>query len=288
MSSFAPGEIERYPGTVCAGGLPFWPEMLRDIHHKHSGFIFIAEVYWDMEWELQNAGFDFTYDKRFYDRFVSGNARPVREHLMAHPEFQEHSLRFLENHDEPRSAAVFGPKLQAAAVITFLVPGMRFFYQGQFEGCKTHVSMHIGRRPVEPIDTELQKFYSRLLEVLKRPEVHDGQWRLCSCRQAWPGNGTWDQFVVFSWEKEDRRLLAAVNYGPVNGQCYVTLDLPGISGRTFSMLDLLGKARYERDGDGLAGNGLYLDLPPWSFNVFEMQETEKPVRRESRREMAMT
>ena len=41
------------------------------IKRRHPGFTFVAEVYWDMEWELQQAGFDFTYDKRLYDRLVA-------------------------------------------------------------------------------------------------------------------------------------------------------------------------------------------------------------------------
>jgi hypothetical protein len=251
---------------------PFWPEAIGQIHQRHSKFLFIAEVYWDLEWELQQAGFDFTYDKRLYDRLRAGDARPVREHLMAQPDFQEHSLRFLENHDEPRAAAVFGPKLPAAAVITLLVPGMRFVYEGQLEGRKVQVPMHVGRRPQEPVDVALQAFYRRLLQALKRPEAHEGQWRLWTCRPAWDGNGTWDQFIVFSWEQGSRRLLAAVNYGPVQGQCYVTLGLPGLVGRKFTLLDLLGDARYDREGDGLAGNGLYLDMPAWGFHLFELKE----------------
>jgi hypothetical protein len=34
---------------------------------------------------------------------------PVRGHLHAAPDFQRASARFLENHDEPRAAAVFPP-----------------------------------------------------------------------------------------------------------------------------------------------------------------------------------
>lgn len=258
---------------------PFWSEAIPEIHRQHPGVFFIAEVYWDMEWELQQAGFDFTYDKRLYDRLRSLDARPVREHLMAQPDFQNHSLRFLENHDEPRSAAVFGANLRAAAVITYFIPGLRFFYEGQLEGRKVHVSMHVGRRPYEPVDTQLQAFYQRLLVALKRTEVHDGQWQLWTCRPAWEGNETWDQFIVFSWEQADRRLVAAVNYGPSQGQCYVTLGMPGLRGRKFTLVDLLGDARFEREGDGLADNGLYLDLPPWGFNLFEFEKqktTERP------------
>jgi hypothetical protein len=50
----------------------------------------------------------------------------------------------------------------------------------------------------------------------------------------------------------------------------VTLDLPGLAGATFELRDLTGEARYERKGDGLCTSGLYLDMPPWCYHVFEM------------------
>ena len=98
---------------------------------------------------------------------------------------------------------------RAAALITFLAPGLRFFHEGQLEGRKIHVSMHLRRRPAETADPALRNFYERLLAVLRRPEVHEGTWRLWDARPAWEGNWTWDQFIVFSWEAGERRLLVA-------------------------------------------------------------------------------
>ena len=37
----------------------------------------MAEAYWDMEWTLQQQGFDLCYDKRLYDRLVHENAESV-------------------------------------------------------------------------------------------------------------------------------------------------------------------------------------------------------------------
>ena len=251
---------------------PFWPEAISAIKRRHPQFMFVAEVYWDMEWTLQQAGFDETYDKRLYDRLVAQVATPVREHLMADPGFQDRSMRFLENHDEPRAAATFPPSVhKAAAVVALLARGLRFFYEGELEGRKVHVSMHLGRRPAEPIDRELQAFYGRLLEVLKRPEVHEGEWCLETCRPAWPGNSTHQQFIVSSWQAGERRLLAVVNYGGSQGQCYVPLGMQGLAGRSFELRDLLSDAIYERQGDGLMGSGLYLDLPPWGHQLFELR-----------------
>jgi hypothetical protein len=255
-----------------AADRPFWPEAIAQVRARRPEFLFMAEVYWDLEWTLQQQGFDFTYDKRLYDRLRAGEARPVREHLLATPAFQERCARFLENHDEPRAAAVFGPEQErAAAAITFLSPGLRFFHEGQLEGRKVFVSMHVGRRPDEPPDPGLLAFHERLLAVLARPEVHDGSWRLCTCRPAWIENPTWDRFVAMAWERASgQRLLVAVNYGPTQAQCWAEVPFTGL-GRKVQLRDLLGDARYERDGAELASKGLYLDLPPWGRNAFAVE-----------------
>lgn len=115
----------------------FWPAATQRVREQTPGFLFMAEVYWDMEWTLQQQGFDYAYDKRLYDRLREGHARPVREHFHAGLDYQDKLARFLENHDEPRAAAAFSSDVhQAAAVITFLSPGLRFFHMGQFEGRK--------------------------------------------------------------------------------------------------------------------------------------------------------
>ena len=93
----------------------------------------MAEVYWDMEYDLHQRGFDYTYNKRLYDRLEANNAPGVAAHLAADMSFQLKSVRiamvvcasnacvdavdavvavglqvqFVENHDEPRAATVF-------------------------------------------------------------------------------------------------------------------------------------------------------------------------------------
>ena len=114
---------------------PFWPKAIRRVREQCPDFCSMAEVYWDLEWTLQQQGFDYTYDKRLYDRLREGRSRPVREHFRAGLDYQNKMARFLENHDEPRAAAVFQPEAhKAAAVITFLSPGLRFFPQRAIRG----------------------------------------------------------------------------------------------------------------------------------------------------------
>jgi hypothetical protein len=251
---------------------PFWPEAIAEVRASHPDFLFLAEVYWDLEWVLQQQGFTYTYDKRLNDRLRERKAGLVRAHLSAPLSFQNRCARFLENHDEKRAAAVFPLEVhQPAALLTYLTPGLRFFYEAQMEGRRAHASMHLGRRRAEPIDPDIQAFYARLLDSMKRPQVRSGRWSLHTCRPAWSGNPTVDQFIAFGWDAAPYpRLLAAVNFGPARGQCYVELPFPELRGKRVLLRDLLSTAQYERAGDELISRGLYLDLAAWGYHFFEM------------------
>jgi hypothetical protein len=251
---------------------PFWPSAIRRVRERAPDFCFLAEVYWDLEWTLQQQGFDYTYDKRLYDRLRAGHARPVREHFWADRDYQNKLARFLENHDEPRAAATFPQAThEAAAVITFLAPGLRFFHQGQFQGRTKRISPHLGRAPDEPLNQELAKFYDRLLGVLRRPAVRRGEWRLLECVPAWEGNWTWDCFVAFAWHGAgEERLLIAVNYAGNQSQCFVRLPFTDLGKDRWRLTDLMGDATYDRDGDDLQGRGLFLDVRPWQASVYSI------------------
>ncbi len=253
----------------------FWPRATAAVRCKHPDFQFVAEVYWDREWTLLQQGFDYTYDKRLYDRLRDGHTRPAREHLCAGLDYQNRMARFLENHDEPRAAATFPHDVhRAAAVITFLSPGLRFFHQGQFEGRKKRISPHLCRGPAELLDRELHQFYDRLLAVLRLPAVREGQWQLLECREAWDGNWTWDCFLAFVWQgRVGERLLVAVNFAANQSQCYVRLPFADLDGDAWRLDDQIDGAVHVRDGRDLNRNGLYLDARPWQASVFLLSKT---------------
>lgn len=254
----------------------FWPKATKTIRDQHPEFCFMAEVYWDQEWTLQQQGFDYTYDKRLYDRLREGHARPVREHLHADLDYQDKLARFLENHDEPRAAASFDSLVhRAAAVITYLIPGLRFFHQGQFEGWKKRISPHLIRGPQESPDKEMEEFYEHLLAILRKPIVKGGEWQWLSCKPAWDGNESWDSFVAHSWRgASGERMLVVVNFAAHSSQCYLNLPFHELKNRSIQLKDSLSPDCYIRHGNELFERGLYLDLQPWSYHVFELEGIE--------------
>ena len=186
----------------------------------------MAEVYWDLEWTLQQQGFDYTYDKRLYDRLREGHARPVREHFHAGLDYQDKLARFLENHDEPRAAATFlAGSSRGRGGHHFSVAGPALLPPGPVRGAQEAdlAASRSAARANRSIRS-CKQFYDRLLAVLRQPVVRDGQWQLLECAPAWDGNWTWDCFLAFAWQGPDgERLLVAVNYAPNQSQCYVRL-----------------------------------------------------------------
>ena len=251
----------------------YWGEVIPAIKRAHPNFRFIAEAYWDLEWELQQQGFDFCYDKRLYDRLEHDNAESVRLHLGAELAYQTKLLRFLENHDESRTAATFSPaREQAAAVTISTLQGARLFHEGQFEGRKVRLPVFLGRRPAEPLNTALKAFYDKLLTAINAPIFRDGEWKLCE-RSGWPDNASFQNLVAWSWVKDKDRCLIVVNLSDTAVQARVHVPWEEMRGATWRLFDALSYASYDRDGDEMLSLGLYVELGPWACQLFQCSRT---------------
>jgi Alpha amylase, catalytic domain len=244
----------------------YWPPLIRRVKQTHPDVVFIAEAYWDMEWTLQQQGFDYCYDKRLYDRLAHESAESVRGHLQADPDYQERLIRFIENHDEPRAAATFGPaQARAAAVVMSTLQGARLYHDGQLDGLRTHIPVFLDRGPAEPVDADLRAFYGRLLAAVAESGLRDGEWQMCAI-SGWPDNDSWLRLVAWCWPRE----LVVVNLSDAAAQARVHLPWDDLGGRTWKMADRLSGARFERDGDELAAEGLYVALDPWAFHFLQI------------------
>jgi hypothetical protein len=255
-----------------AGPMPqpeYWREVIGAVKQRSPNTVFMAEAYWDLEWELQQQGFDFCYDKRLYDRLEHDNAESIRLHLCADLRYQEKLVRFIENHDEPRAAATFSiPKARAAAVTVSTLQGAVLFHEGQFEGRRGRLPVFLRRRPKEPADRDLQEFYKRLLGALRRDEFKGGQWQLCE-RTGWPDNQRYLNLVAWCWIHERKRRLIVVNLSDTPSQGQIHLPASALDDGTWRMTDELSAKVFERRADQIGREGLYVELDPWAFHVLK-------------------
>ena len=249
----------------------YWNAVISALKASHPEFLFIAEAYWDLEWELQQQGFDYCYDKRLYDRLEHDTAENVRLHLCADLAYQEKLIRFTENHDEPRASTAFSAaKVRAAAVTAATLPGAKLFHEGQFEGKTVRIPVFLRRRVVERADADLRAFYGALLRLLACEALRNGAWRLCD-RAGWPDNASYQNLVAWCWRSAEERRVIVVNLSPSQAQGLVQLPWDDLKGRTWRMTDFVSEEQFEREGDDLCSRGLHVDLPAWGHHVFDLE-----------------
>ena len=179
-------------------GLPdeeFWPEATRRVP-----MTYLAEVYWDREYQLQQQGFDFTYDKRLLDRLHHGDAAEARGHLQADPGYSAKLARFLENHDEARS-------VDASSAIASAPPprspsrcracASSSTASSKARRCARRCSSGAGRTiriaPTSAISTRA------CCKAIDKPLFHDGDWSLLDVRGA--GDTTQRRLMACAWRK---------------------------------------------------------------------------------------
>jgi hypothetical protein len=251
----------------------FWAEAIRTVREVFPVFKFIAEAYWDREWHLQQLGFDYTYDKKLYERLSREGASAVCDHLKADADYQRRSVRFIENHDEPRAAQIFAsePWHFAAATVMSTVPGMALFHQGQLTGSKIKLPVQLGRYPKEGDSPQIRLFYNKLLRIVSHPVFHHGQWRLLTVKPAWHDNYSWTNLLAFWWvERSLGARLVVVNYAPHDVQCHIEIQLDGVEGSNIEFRDLIGPVSYVRERGTIASKGMYFDLPGYGLHIFEV------------------
>jgi hypothetical protein len=249
----------------------FWPTVIPAVKARYPDFKFIAEAYWDLEWELQQQGFDYCYDKRLYDRLEKEDAESVRLHLLADLAYQEKLMRFIENHDEPRAAGVFSPeRLRAAAVAALTLPGAKLIHEGQFEGRRVRLPVFLGRRPPEASDEGLREFYCRLLKAVSEEVLKSGEWRLCECG-GWPDNTSYRNLVAWCWSLGTDCRLVVVNLSATQSQGRVRLMGALVPEQGIVLEDHFSSAVYQRDGREIVESGLFVDLPPWGYHFFRIR-----------------
>jgi Alpha amylase, catalytic domain len=260
-----------FPSPAPTNQTEFWSDAIRSVKKVMPDFLFLAEVYWDLEARLQSLGFDYTYDKRLYDYLVYRNFPEANRHLKNLPlEFINASAHFLENHDEPRIASILTLSEHRGAALSILgLPGLRLLHEGQLAGARLRTPVQLARRPHEPIQPEIAEMYEKLLAALQRAAVGRGKGEVLKARPAWAENPTADHYLVVQWQLVPEEFnLVVVNFAAHRSQCYAPLTISNLAEHNWQLRDLLGNEIHERRGDDLQDQGLYLDTAAHTTQLF--------------------
>ena len=257
-----------------APGQEFWPEVLGTLRGKHPDTVFIAEAYWDMEWLLQQQGFDFCYDKRLYDRLVGADA-PGRPRASAGRAGLPVPAAALPG--EPRRAADRQPAAHGRGSGPRRWPWPRC----PARRCGTRGSSRAagcGRRcswPGGPASRSTPGWPAGTGACWRRwPAARCGRAAGgCSTWPGWPDNQSCRNLIGWAWDGApggDRHLVV-VNLSGQPAQGRLPLGWPDLPGRRWELASLLGAEVYQRDGGELAHPGLFVNLGPWQFHLLAVR-----------------
>ncbi len=245
----------------------FWVEIISEVKKINPNFIFIAEVYWNMEYDLIQQGFDFCYDKRLYDRLLHSPVGEIKGHLHAELNYQNHLVRFIENHDEQRAITSFGlEKSLAAAMITLTLPGCRLFHYGQNLGFSIKLPVQLGRYPSESPNIEIQKIYDDFLKILTKKFSFNGTWKIIDVNNP---------LIAYYWKDHSTYSVIFCNYSGFYLEDVIDLDY--LFGKKVHIDEILAEPLFSRKNKQqnhknfiLNEHSINLILKPWEFLILKL------------------
>ena len=245
----------------------FWGDAIRNVKAKFPNTIFLAEVYGDYFKNLIAEGFDYTYDKELLDKFKSGHLDNLRGWISYMSEWNQHQCRFLENHDDNRAVEAFGgsvTKSLAAALGTYTLPGMRFFFQDQWYGYTNKLDVHLRRSRKEGKSSEAMAFYDKFIPIINDETFKNGDWT----NLAVTGNDAW-RLMAWKWSNSStgEKRLVVVDFSEVKAGGNVII--PDISGSGDVVIkELLSGTEYTRKAEEMRSSGLTVVIDPWYAQIF--------------------
>jgi len=257
-----------------------WSRLLRGTAPRSNEFwavaraavpnlILLAEAYWGTEQQLLNLGFSFVYDKGLYDSVRDKDANGAHARLNESGDYQSRLARFLENHDEGRCASVFHPeRLNSVGTIMGTLPGMRFYHQGELEGCKVHLPITLRMGADEPIDPVSAAFFDTILRVAQGEVFHKGTWSLLPVTPE--GDGTSGSLIVYEWRWGNSWKLIAANLAGDASQGRVHFGDRPLPAKEYAFYDELHDVRYVRATDELRSPGLFVRREGFDAHLFDV------------------
>ncbi len=250
----------------------FWEVVISAVKQEFPEFKFIGEVYWNMQWDLMQQGFDYCYDKRLYDRIIDLNPSSIKTHLAADFSYQKRLVRFLENHDEPRiiNELAIIPSL-TGAILVLSLPGMGLIHEGQMKGYQIRTPVQLKRRKKEAINSELLETYRDILDLISTNNIKEGEWELCTVIPIDEEHSA-ENIISYHWWKDNgKHFLLALNFSEEKSKARIKIPVLPTDPEELLFEDKLNKNSYRYPTQDIQDMGLYIELFGWKSHIFEMR-----------------
>ncbi|MCJ7424576.1 hypothetical protein MUP01_09970, partial [Candidatus Bathyarchaeota archaeon] len=201
-----------------------------------------------------------------------GTSQDVRTYLISESDYEDHYIRFIENHDELRAIEAFGrEKSKAAAVIFSTLMGLRFFHDGQLEGRSIRIPLQLSHVQLEKDDQEIFDHYMKLLKLANDRILHDGEWILLDSRNVSNEDRTNDNLLSWAWKFGDSFKIIVVNYSGITSQGFIKMPTD-FEDCSIVFFDELTGEKYVYRLDKILNEGLYIRLEPFQSHFFSVQK----------------
>lgn len=251
----------------------FWQHAIYRVKEINPQFNFIAEVYWGLEWKVQQLGFDYTYDKVFYDRLKNMGAEEVKGHLRAEKIYQKKSVRFIDNHDEEPSIVSFRDrrKTLASAVMMSTIKGLRFYNDMQLKGVGIKVPVQISEFDIDKYkDIEVEKFYEKLLKITDHPAFHGGEWELIDVFAISDWDRTNVNIISYKWVQMRTIKIVVINFSHSKSSGRLNISLKS-SGDTVTLYEEFSERFFTYNISDIKDGLRVEDMPPFGFYIFDYE-----------------
>jgi len=198
--------------------------------------------------------------KKLYDIMKSGNVQYLNDYIKNDRKIIK-TAKFVENHDEGRAVIEFKSveRANAAALITFTLPGISFHHHGQWIGKKYKLIVQMSKSEKENPNEIVKNFYSKLNIILKHDVFRKGKWTYIDSSNK--------KLLTWRWEYGIHKRLIVINFNPSQESTKVIIS--NIVGNGIVKIqDILNNVSYDRDANELRNNGLLVVTRPYWGEIF--------------------
>ena len=169
--------------------------------------------------------------------------------------------------------SVFGKqRLLSAATLMGTLPGMRFYFEGEVEGCLEHVPVSLRTQAEWTPNPLCIDIFGKILTITKDAVFHEGQWRLLEMSDT--GDSTSGNLIAYEWfssaiSSTPARKVIAVNLSETASHAWVHFDSSLDAAKDYIFHDLLHDVRYPRKGSELRDH-LFVGLEGFQAHLFDV------------------